>query len=136
MTSPPAANTPRRNQTFHHEDGYAPSPKAVKGIYNPQVGGIKAFGNAVQGSGALATKLDSSRGICVTNRTMMIAVTAQTTVSSMSVYLSAVNMSSATLPTKSDGGDGGEEEEEVVVVVLSGGRDALSVSPRLQGRSA
>lgn len=100
QTAPPVLGMPRRNQSSYEEDGYLPTTKFVKGIYNVQVGGIKAFGNAVQSSSALATKLDQNKGTCVTNRTMLIGVTAQSTITTMTISLSAVNFSSAVLSAK------------------------------------
>lgn len=100
-TSPPGVNMPRRNQTFYIEDGYQPTVNAVKGLYNIGVGGVKAYGNPVQSSSAMAITLDSGSATCVTNRTMWIAVTSTSgTVASINLQLSAVNISTASLPAQ------------------------------------
>lgn len=97
-TSPPFNNMPRRNETFNNETGYFPEKRALKGVYNVQVGGIKAFGNPVQGTSAMAMKLNKTQDTCNFNRTMMIAVTAlETQISTFKVNLQSVNFSSTEL---------------------------------------
>lgn len=120
QTAPPVTNMPRRNQTTYVEDGYLPTTKFVKGIYNVQVGGIKAFGNAVQSSNALATKLDQAKGLCVTNRTMLIGITAQVAVTSMTLSLSAVNFSSAVLPDQPKDEPDDDDGDDSNAVTFSG----------------
>ena len=70
-------------------------------MYNVQVGGIKAWGNAVQSSSAMGNKFASTDADCLANRTMAIVVWAlETFTSPVKVSLYSQNFTTTALTSK------------------------------------